>query len=188
VDELIDMLDASADVEDCYSLSWLRYTYGLKEGGESSCVVQHMRGALTQSGGSIGAIFATLTQADQFYARTGDPTYAPPPGAAWEPAVAGAPGADATGGDPGTQAPAGLATEVTQSNDWGGGYCKTYQLTNKSDAPITWSVTLMVDGKMNNHWECEVSGDTGSVMFSGAQHNASLTPGAQAQFGFCATR
>jgi hypothetical protein len=184
VSELIDKLDASADVEACYSLSWLRFAYGMKEAAESSCVIDRMQDALSDSGGSLGAIFAVLTQADQFYARTGDPTYVPPPPVA-EPEPD--PSAPATGSGDSQMSP-GLAMEITQSNDWGGGYCKTYSLKNTTAAPITWSVSLMVDGKMNNHWECEVSADTGSVTFTGAAHNASLMPGASGQFGFCAMR
>jgi hypothetical protein len=184
VNELIDMLDASPDVEDCYSLSWLRFAYGMKEAAEGACVVDRMQGVLTDSGGSLGAIFAALTQADQFYARTGDPTYVPPPPVA-DPEPS--PGTPATGSGEAQMTP-GLAMEITQSNDWGGGYCKTYQLKNTTTAPITWSVTLAVDGKMNNHWECEVSADTGPVTFTGASHNATLMPGAQGQFGFCAMR
>lgn len=183
VSELIDMLDASPDVEACYSLSWLRFAYGMTESTESSCLVDRMQSALNDSGGSLGAIFSVLTQADQFYARTGDPTYVPaPPVAEPEPDPSPATGS----GD--AQMTAGLDLQITQSNDWGGGYCKTYQLKNTSAAPITWSVTLLVDGKMNNHWECEASADTGSVTFTGAAHNATLMAGAQGQFGFCAMR
>jgi hypothetical protein len=184
VSELIDQLDASPDVEACYSLSWLRFAYGLKEAAESSCVVERMQNVLSGSDRSLGAIFSVLTQADQFYARTGDPTYVPPPPVA-------EPEPDPSAPTPSTgdaQTPAGLDLQITQSNDWGGGYCKTYQLKNSGTAPITWSVMLMVDGKMNNHWECEVSADTGSVTFTGAQHHATHRPGAQGQFGFCAMR
>lgn len=184
VSQLIDQLDASPEVQACYSLSWLRFAYGLKETAESSCLVERIQGALSDSVGSLGAIFSVLTQADQFYARTGDPTYVPPP-PVQEPEPAPAAPTPSTGETP---APVGLDVQITQSNDWGGGYCKTYALKNTSTGPITWSVTLMVDGKMNNHWECEVTADTGSVTFSGAQHNATLMPGAQGQFGFCAMR
>ena len=44
---------------------------------------------------------------------------------------------------------------------------------------------LEVRGKMNNHWECNASGETGSVVFTGADHNKTIPPGGMAQFGFC---
>jgi hypothetical protein len=185
VSQLIDVLDGSPDVEACYSLSWLRFAYGLTESEQSGCVVEHMQGVLSAGDGSVAAIFSALTQADQFYARTGDPTYVPPPQTD-QPNLE--PGTPTSGGATDAQAQPGLSVEVTQSNDWGMGYCKTYQLKNTSTAPITWSVALKVDGKMNNHWECEDSGDTGMVTFSGASHNATLNAGAMGQFGFCATR
>ena len=81
--------------------------------------------------------------------------------------------------------PPELVVERTVDNDWGMGYCYTYQLRNTGTAPITWSVPLDVRGKMNNHWECNASGDTGSVVFTGADHNKTLAPGGMAQFGFC---
>jgi cellulase/cellobiase CelA1 len=183
VSQLIDQLDGSPDVEKCFSLSWLRFAYGLSESGESQCAVQRMQQELADDAGSLGTIVSVLTQTLSFYERTGDPT-----GPAQLMAIEVEP-ADMPPPAPGaTQAQPGLDVQISQSNDWGGGYCKTYQLKNTGAAAITWSVPLIVDGKLNNHWECEVSGDSGTVTFSGAQHNATLQPGAMAQFGFCAMR
>ena len=84
--------------------------------------------------------------------------------------------------------PSDLELTLSQNNDWGGGYCKTYQLKNVGTAPLTWSVPLEVTGTINNHWECEISADTGAVTFTGAPHNATLQPGVIGQFGFCAMR
>ncbi len=188
VTQLIDQLDGSPDVQQCYSLSWVRFAYGLREtaGSASQCVIKRMQAALSDSAGSLGAIFSVLTEDEQFYNRTGDPKIAPQldfatASIAPEPT----PDAPATGGEP---AAPGLDVQLAMSNDWGGGYCKTYQLKNTSAEPITWSVPLEVDGKINNHWECEVSGETGMVTFTGAQHNATIQPNAMAQFGFCGMR
>ena len=80
----------------------------------------------------------------------------------------------------------GLTMERTVNNDWGMGYCYTYQVKNVSSAAITWSVALDVRGMMNQHWECKTSGDTGRVMFTGEDHNQTLMPNTDTQFGFCA--
>lgn len=186
VSQLVDLLDASPDVEQCYALSWLRFAYGLKESQESACVVERMQKVLSDGDGSLATIFSVLTQSDQFYARTGDPTYVPPPATAEPDLAPGSP--TSSGAPPDAQVQPGLDVSIAQNNDWGMGYCKTYSLKNTSTAPITWSVSLTVDGKLNNHWECEVSGDTGMVTFTGAAHNATLNPGAMGQFGFCGVR
>jgi Protein of unknown function (DUF1592)/Protein of unknown function (DUF1588)/Protein of unknown function (DUF1587)/Protein of unknown function (DUF1595)/Cellulose binding domain/Protein of unknown function (DUF1585) len=184
VTQLIDQLDGSPDVARCFSLSWLRFAYGLSESGESLCAVQRMQKELADDAGSLGAIVSVLTQSLSFYERTGDPA-----GPAQLMPIEVEPEATTPPPAPGaTEAQPGLDLQISMSNDWGGGYCKTYQLKNTSAAPINWSVPLMVDGKLNNHWECEVSGDSGTVTFSGAQHNKTLQPGAMAQFGFCGMR
>lgn len=82
--------------------------------------------------------------------------------------------------------PDGVTMELTVNNDWGMGYCHTYQLRNTTSAPITWSVPLEVRGMMNNHWECKVTADSGMVVFTGEDHNKTIEPGGAAQFGFCA--
>lgn len=85
-----------------------------------------------------------------------------------------------------TDLPMGLSMERPVSNDWGMGYCYTYQVKNVSMAPITWAVVLDVRGRMNQHWECNISGETGRVTFTGVDHNQTLAPNGMAQFGFCA--
>jgi hypothetical protein len=184
--ELIEQLEGSPDVQDCYSLSWLRFAYGLKESAESACVVERVQEQLTGSDGSMAAIISVLTSSEQFYTRTGT-LEAPAPAPSEPPPAAGSGAEPAT--DPGAVAlPEGLDVQVSQNNDWGAGYCKTYALKNNGSAALTWSIPLEVAGTMSNHWECEVSGATGMVTFRGAQHNATLQPGMTGQFGFCANR
>jgi cellulase/cellobiase CelA1 len=81
-----------------------------------------------------------------------------------------------------------LELKQTVANDWGGGYCSTYEVKNVSSAPVTWSVPLEISGTLSQHWQSEVSGDSGTVTFTGASYNATLEPGASTQFGFCANR
>jgi len=193
--ELIDQLANSQDVQGCYALSWFRFAYGegkTERDGDQypSCQAKRFQAAIggAGGGGSLREIVDALTQSDWFLTRSGSAAPAStaeqpertPPSA--EPAEA-APSAGATG----MQAPAGLQVERTVDNDWGVGYCHTYQLKNTSAEPITWSVPLEVRGKLNNHWECNASGDTGSVVFTGVDHNKTIPPNGMAQFGFCGT-
>jgi hypothetical protein len=204
-DQLIDKLDVSADVRSCYALSWFRFAYG--EGGDAhsrpSCMGQRFQQASGSADGSLASIVSMLTQADWFYTRRA----APDTGSAQSAADAGVPNAvnDASVGakppmaasdagkivsdasvDAGASLPAGLQMQLTVDNDWGQGYCRTYQLHNTGSAAITWSIALDIRGTMNNHWECEVTADSGNVSFSGEDYNGNLAPGATAEFGYCA--
>ena len=193
--ELIDLLANSQDVQSCYALSWFRFAYGegkTERDGDQypSCQAKRFQAAIggAGGGGSLREIVEALTQSDWFLTRSG--STAPAATAPAEPErtlpnadPAPAPDAGATG----MQAPAGLLVERTVDNDWGMGYCHTYQLKNTSAEPITWSVPLDVRGKLNNHWECTVTGDSGSVVFTGVDHNKTIAPNEMAQFGFCAT-
>lgn len=198
-DGLIDKLDASADVERCYALSWFRFAYGegkTERDGAAfpSCQAKQFQSAAVATGGTLLELMHALTQADWFTVRASPPPgtvvsredaepVVPPP-AASNPT---APAANGSSMPPAANVPAELQVMRTVDNDWGMGYCYTYQLKNTGTAPITWSVPLDVRGKMNNHWECNVSGDSGMVTFTGADHNKTIDPGGMAQFGFCGT-
>ena len=195
-DGLIDKLDASADVQRCYALSWFRYAYGegkTERDGVAfpSCQAKQFQTAAVATGGSLSGIVHALTQADWFTTRAAPPPgsvvtreeaepVVPPPTATMATGPAAASGMSAV-----ANVPPELQVQRTVENDWGMGYCYTYQLKNTGSAPITWSVPLEVRGKMNNHWECNASGETGSVVFTGADHNKTIPPGGMAQFGFC---
>jgi cellulase/cellobiase CelA1 len=91
--------------------------------------------------------------------------------------------------DAGAQEPAAdYELKQTVNNDWGAGYCHTYEIINRSAAPLAWSVSFDLGGTLNQNWESKVSGSTGTVQFTGVEHNALLSPGASAQFGYCVTR
>ena len=192
---LIDKLEASEDVQRCYALEWFRFAYGEgkteREGAAyPSCQAKQFQNAVSATGGSLTEIIQALALADWFTTRA-----APPPGSVSveEPVVAppqpaGMPAAGSGSTTPPiANVPPELQVERTVDNDWGMGYCYTYQLRNTGSAPITWSVPLDVRGKMNNHWECNVSGEAGSVVFTGVDHNKTIAPGGMAQFGFCGT-
>ncbi|MEY4577169.1 MAG: hypothetical protein RL701_1872 [Pseudomonadota bacterium] len=188
-DGLIDKLVQSADVQRCYAIEWFRFGYG--EGkterdapGYPSCQAKRFQAAIARTSGSLSEIIDTLTQSDWFLTRTGpDPSTVP---VITEPDPAPVP-TDA--GVPTTMQPMaadGITMERTVDNDWGAGYCYTYQLRNTTAAPVTWSVPLEVRGKMNNHWQCKVTGESGQVMFTGEDYNQTIPPNGMAEFGFCA--
>jgi hypothetical protein len=189
-DQLIDKLEASGDARDCYALQWYRFAYGFGE-DTNRCLAGRMQRAIGASDGSLTSIVTILTQADGFLAREGSPDATPASvqAPANTPAVdAGAAQADAAMSNPGASVPPDLDVAVSVDNDFGSGYCRTYELHNRGSAPITWSVPLDISGTLNQHWECQITGSTGHVTFSGEDYNRTLQPDAKAQFGFCAQR
>jgi hypothetical protein len=196
-DQLIDKLEASSDARDCYALQWFRFAYGMNDDA-SRCIADRVRSAIADSDGSLAAIVGILTQADSFFAREPakpatalpvtqtQPTQPTPP--ATPPSQPDAGAADAAKPDAAPEIPAELEVTITVNNDFGSGYCRTYQLRNRGTAPITWSIPLEVSGMLNQHWECKISGDTGRVTFSGEDYNRTLQADGMAQFGFCAQR
>ena len=190
-DQLIDKLEASGDARDCYALQWYRFVYGFGD-DTNRCLAGRLQRAIGASDGSLASIVTILTQADAFLAREGTqdslPASQQPMPASTPSADAGAAQPDANLQNPGAALPPDLDVTVTVDNDYGTGYCRTYELHNRGSAPITWSVPLDVMGKLNQHWECQITGDSGRVTFTGEDYNRTLQPDAKAQFGFCAQR
>ncbi|WP_430623900.1 endo-1,4-beta-xylanase [Marinimicrobium locisalis] len=82
-----------------------------------------------------------------------------------------------------TSGPGEATLSVT--NNWGSGYCANATIANNGDANITgWTVGLDLDGtSINNLWNGNLSGTT----VTPAAHNANVSPGNSASFGFCAS-
>ena len=130
-----------------------------------------------------------LTEGDQLRYRVAAVATGEPP-----PVVEDPPSA-ADGGMPGTVDPEpesmlskDLQLKQVNDNDWGAGYCQTYEVTNVSSAAIAWMVPLEITGTLNQNWQSKVSAKMGLVVFSGETYNATLEPMASTQFGFCAMR
>ncbi len=188
--ELSTLLANSDDVKDCFARQAFRFGYGLSDSNDLRCAVDAVRDQMADDAFSITGFVRALTRGVHFSKRRAtDPDMMPAPLAdagMVEPMVdAGMPQVDAAMPTPPLD---DLTRERIQNDDWGAGYCHTYRLTNQSDAPITWSVTLPIDGTISNAWESNRSGDSGNVTFIGVSHNATINAGGTAQFGFCAVR
>jgi GH35 family endo-1,4-beta-xylanase len=70
------------------------------------------------------------------------------------------------------------------SNQWGAGYCADVSIANNGSATITnWTVDLSLNGSnITNLWNGNLSG----ASVTPAAHNASIAPGSNTNFGFCA--
>lgn len=96
--------------------------------------------------------------------------------------------ADAGSGDSSTSA-RGISATVTISNDWGSGYCADLSVTNNTDAAVTWSVDVAVDGTVARLWNASWSQNGNKLHVSGLDWNSTLQAGQSiAGIGFCASR
>lgn len=189
--QLAQALANSQEVRACYASKWLRFAYGLQENADNRCVTRPLVDALAQGDVTLSALVQATTSGAQLRLRRSLNTG----GAAGQPSE---PSGAASGGSSGVAGVDGgtdplvlddaLLLELVVNNDYGSGYCHTWKVTNQGDTPLSWQVPIELDGTLMQNWESEVSGSTGTVVFTGASHNRTLEPGSSAQFGFCVTR
>lgn len=74
---------------------------------------------------------------------------------------------------------------LTIQSDWGAGYCANVVIQNSGTSEVNgWSVELNLNGSaISNLWNGNRSGETVRPV----THNASIAPGNDVSFGFCAT-
>jgi cellulase/cellobiase CelA1 len=78
---------------------------------------------------------------------------------------------------------------VSVQDDWGSGYCNNVKVTNPGTAPLTWSVTLEIQGNFNHAWNANATHSGSQTTFSGQEYfNDELAPGESTSFGYCANR
>ena len=192
--ELSDVLSMSQDVDDCFTLQWFRYGYGLSENSRLSCMIDEL--AESARGGSltIPQMIIALTQTPHFTTRESETAATPTPMPMDDGGVPDAGPADAApmldAGMGMTGPPEGLEVTRSSDTDWGAGYCDSVQVQNTGSSAVTWEITLTIEGmfQAGSPWEAVASAPGGEVRFSGLPHNASLAAGASVSFGFCAVR
>jgi hypothetical protein len=187
--ELSDALAQSPEVARCVALQWFRFAYGLAENDTLQCALTQMQDAFASSGGSLHELLLSTTRTDHFRARVAGPESTPEDVPQDPNLAADAGGAGAGAGDAGVPGvPDGLSVETRTDSSWAAGHCDTVTITNNTDAPVDWSVPVMLDGKLNDHWNSNVTGDSGTVTFTGADYNKTIPPGMSAQFGYCVAK
>ncbi len=176
VDGLQRKLADSPDVHACFSTQWLRFAYGIS-GDDASCVAKQVTDSFAKDGLSIPELLVSLTQLSRFTHRVGEATGPVGPG-------------KGNGGTGGSSPPASGNAQVTVStqDDWRTGYCNTVKVTNTGGAPLTWRVSISVEGSIHNAWNAKYTPSGSQVSFVGDHWNAELAPGASTSFGYCASR
>jgi cellulase/cellobiase CelA1 len=176
-------LAGSPEVHACFSRQWLRWAYGVDEDAQLGCLADEIEDAFEAKEYVIADLIVALTQTSHFRFRLGPAAEPPPPdepdaGTPPDPSDGGG------GGDPGDTP--GVTAEVVKTDQWATGYCAKLVVTNVSAAPVTWRVTVGIEGTINNAWNGQFTQTGDRATFTGAPYNATLAPGAIAEPGFCA--
>ena len=78
----------------------------------------------------------------------------------------------------------GLVLAVREDR-WETGMCAYYTITNPSEAPLIWSVSINLEGTLNNHWNAQTQEDGAWTTFSGLAWNQEVMSGGSVEFGLC---
>ncbi|MEL6342909.1 MAG: DUF1592 domain-containing protein [Myxococcota bacterium] len=180
VEELAEILADSDEVRDCYNEMWLTHTLGTDEKQEVQCLTGWMQTASEPTlQGRIKALVTATTfttregEADELSAPLGDADQALPGVDEDE---------DISFEDPNWE------IERDTVSSWNSGYCRDIYVRNISDVAVSWFVDEQIEGTISSHWTAEVNGDRGMVRFTGMSWNATLEPGDETKFGYCANR
>jgi len=174
--ELADMLARSTEVRACFTALWATYAWGLGAKTELGGQLQRVKRAIDPMAPlSIEDLVVAVATSGHFRERTG-------------------PRADPE--NPGTEPPPppppppmpGLAIDEHLDSSWETGSCKTITVTNRGPDAVDWVITTAVEGVISQAWNANRSGDSGMVEWRGVSWNASLAPGANASFGYCAAK
>ncbi|MEE2902439.1 MAG: DUF1592 domain-containing protein [Myxococcota bacterium] len=176
--ELGQHLAASPDAFDCFTKQYFRYAYGIDKNEERACLVDSLQRDFAQSGGDIKALLISIASSPHITTRVGPVDTQPEP----------EPPEPEPLPEPDPPAQSSLDVQVRTDSDWGAGYCNNVTVTNNGAMDEDWVIELDIDGTISNHWNAQASGTSGKVRFGGVHWNDIITPGASANFGYCATR
>ena len=202
--ELSEVLGTDPAVTSCYARQWLRFTFGETEGFDSECYVDVAVSALNADNNRMQTALSVLTRTPHFTQRLGLDEEMDAPAVELMPIGPNRPAEVENPAEPpeglrdvacGTPPPMGggggvgdprLRVDV-RDDRWDSGYCSYVTVTNASDLALNgWMVSIEVEGMINNAWNVNRDGDSGSVIFSNVEWNALLNPEQSAEFGFCA--
>ncbi len=190
--DLASKLSTSADVAACYSLQWFRFAYGLSESPDTQCLSNEVKADFSENDLRLDTFLLQLVKTPHFTERFSDEGAGVEP----EPIGGGGSGGGNSGGSGGGGGagqgggePQGdsLAVTVKEDSNWQTGYCSSVKVENVGTQSVTWSIVLTVEGTITDLWNAKSEPQGAALKFSGVDYNASLDPGENASFGFCAT-
>lgn len=165
VSELVDVMLDGAQLRACHVEVWRRWATGAEACGEDL--------------GEIGlmAPLADIIGAEDFSTRYGDPSEGDTLAGGTRLTLDALPD-DAFDSD--------IELTVEVSNSWTSGYCADVGVVNNGDEALAWEAEAEIDGIIYSIWSAEHEQDGSVVVFSGVSWNATLEPGEETSFGFCA--
>jgi len=185
-------LAASPDVHACFATQWMRFAYGIQEGAETACLVDKLGQDFEKDGLKVEDLIVALTLTPRFAQRTIDGSEGSGTGSGagggMSGGTSGGAGSSSAAGGGGGPVSSDLLVTTTTDSQWATGSQMSVKLVNQGTAPITWSVTLPVDGKITDVWNAIAAPAGTKTTFTGKEYNATLDPGASASFGFIATK
>lgn len=81
-----------------------------------------------------------------------------------------------------------LVLKRTVTSDWGGGYCATVKVANRSRHRVAWHATVAAPGKISSLWDAAGSKHGNQLHVRGPAYARTLAVGASTSFGWCADR
>ena len=179
---LADRLSQAPEVQECFARQWFRYAYGIEEDSRTEAQATQTISRFKDAGLVMSDLLLALTQVPRFTERAADPGVAPQPDKPTTPSP------DMASPPPPPPPPSMYAASVKRDSDWQTGYCSTVVVVNNGQQAGDWSVTIAIEGTINNLWNADQSGTGTQITFRGKDYNKSLAPGASTSFGFCATK
>ena len=199
-------LAAQPEVAACFSTEWLRWATGQDDRARLDCLSAELATAVGGGSHGIDELIVAITQTAHFRVRaaavagsgTGTGTGTGTGSGSGSGTGTGTGTGTGSGSGSGTGTGTGTGTglgeadtpgvtaTVERTDAWPTGYCAKLLVQNVSTAPVTWRVTVTVEGTINNYWNAQVTTSGSRATFTGAPYNATVAPGATAEAGFCA--
>ncbi len=183
VSELESQLGGSAEVAACFSVQWVRWAYGVEEDAQLGCLVDEIEQAFEAKEYVIEDLIVALTQTNHFRFRMGTGDGDGDGDGSGSGSGNGNGGGGGGGGEGDTP---GVTASVTKTDQWATGYCGKVVVMNVSPAPVTWRVTVPVEGTIYNAWNGQITQSGATATVTGAPYNATVPVGGSADVGFCA--
>lgn len=182
---LAEAIADSPEGRQCFATQVVRFGLGSSGVQDPWRCVANTAGAVLDGSQPLREVYLTIVSSTAFRLRAGE-------GAGMPPAMTPPPTMQPPATMPPSMMPpmnAGPISVVrTRQSEWPTGFCDEVKVQNTSTSPLAWSVELDVMGTIQNAWNAAASAAGARTRFVGVTWNATLAPGAEAAFGFCAAK
>jgi hypothetical protein len=182
---LAEAIADSPEGRQCFATQVVRFGLGSSGVQDPWRCVANTAGAVLDGPQPLREVYLTLVTSSAFRRRAGEgagmpPSMTPPP-TMQPPAMMPPPTMMPPNAGP-------ISVARTRQSEWPTGFCDEVKVQNTSTSPVAWSVELDVMGSIQNAWNAAASAAGARTRFVGVTWNATLAPGAEAAFGFCAAK